>query len=198
MMMELWIGVIVIATAVFIIPMNSSAAGGYGKKKSKKVGILLVAFGSSEPSTQTSYQAIERKVKIKYPTIPVRWAYTSHMIRTKLAQKGKILDSPEVAITKMHDENFTHVAVQSLHIIGGDEYHDLIRTVGASKMLGGFQRIVLGYPLLATQEDMQRTVSAVIETIPKERKKMTLWFSWATARITPQMLSTRLSCFSSN
>jgi sirohydrochlorin cobaltochelatase len=62
------------------------------------------------------------------------------------------------------------VAVQSLHTIGGAEYHDLRRTVGAFKVMGGFQRIILGYPLLATQEDMQRAVSAILKTIPLNRK----------------------------
>ena len=70
----------------------------------------------------------------------------------------------------MQDEDFTHVAVQSLHTIGGDEYHDLRRTVGAFKIMGGFQRIILGYPLLATQKDMERAVDAVLENIPSERK----------------------------
>jgi sirohydrochlorin cobaltochelatase len=88
-----------------------------------------------------------------------------------MAKQGKQLDSPEVALAKMMDEKFTHVAVQSLHTIGGEEYHDLRRTVGAFKIMGGFQRIILGYPLLATQEDMQRTVDAVLATIPKNRKK---------------------------
>ena len=58
-----------------------------------------------------------------------------------------------------------------LHTIGGAEYHDLRRTVGAFKMMGGFQRIILGYPLLATQDDMQRAVEAILANIPKERKK---------------------------
>jgi sirohydrochlorin cobaltochelatase len=101
----------------------------------------------------------------------VRWAFTSHIIRKKLAQKGRHLDSPEVALAKMQDGGFTHVAVQSLHTIGGAEYHDLRRTVGAFKIMGGFQRIILGYPLLATQEDMQRTVGAILKTIPKDRQK---------------------------
>ena len=57
----------------------------------------------------------------------------------------------------MQDEGFSHVAVQSLHTIGGAEYHDLRRTVGAFKVMGGFQHVILGYPLLATQQDMQRT-----------------------------------------
>ena len=146
-------------------------AGAHGHKAPKKVGILLVAFGSSEPSAQVSFENIDKKVKATYPGIPVRWAYTSSIIRKKLAGQGKFLDSPEVALAKMMDEGFTHLAVQSLHTIGGAEYHDLRRTVGAYKMMGGFQRIVLGYPLLATQEDMQRSVKAILSVIPKERQK---------------------------
>jgi len=146
-------------------------AGGHGHTASKKVGILLVAFGSSVPRAQVSFENIDRKAKAAYPEIPIRWAYTSHIIRKKLAKQGKHLDSPEVALAKMQDEGFTHVAVQSLHTIGGAEYHDLRRTVGAFKLMGGFQRIILGYPLLATQKDMQRTVDAILKTIPAERKK---------------------------
>lgn len=147
------------------------ASGGHASKASKKTGILLVAFGSSAASAQVSFENIDRKVKAAYPDIPVRWAYTSHIIREKLAKQGRRLDSPEVALARMQDEKFTHVAVQSLHTICGEEYHDLRRTIGAFKMMGGFQKIVLGYPLMATQEDMVRIVDAVLKTIPKERKK---------------------------
>jgi sirohydrochlorin cobaltochelatase len=146
------------------------ASGGHGEKMPKKVGILLVAFGSSEDSAQVSFENIDKKVKKAYPDIPVRWAYTSHIIRKKLAEQGKVLDSPEVALAKMQDEDFTHVAVQSLHTIGGAEYHDLRVTVGAFKRMGGFEKVILGYPLLATQEDMERNVAAVIKNIPAERQ----------------------------
>ena len=146
-------------------------AGGHGHKAPKKVGILLVAFGSSLPDAQVSFENIDKNTRTAYPEIPVHWAYTSHIIRKKLAKQGKYLDSPEVALAKMQDEGFTHVAVQSLHTIGGAEYHDLRRTVGAFKTMGGFQKILLGYPLLATQEDMQLAVAAILKTIPKDRKK---------------------------
>lgn len=160
-----------IVVTVCLCTTGWASSGGHGHKASKKVGILLVAFGSSEASAQVSFTNIDKKVKAAYPNIPVRWAYTSTIIRKKLARQGKLLDSPEVALAKMLDEGFTHVAVQSLHTIGGDEYHDLRRTVGAFKIMGGFEGIILGYPLLATQEDMQRTVKAIISAIPKERKK---------------------------
>ncbi len=156
---------------LFVLSATAAAAGGHGHKNQKKVGILLVAFGSSEASAQVSFENIDKKVKQAYPGIPVRWAYTSDIIRAKLAKAGQILDSPEVALAKMRDEKFTHVAVQSLHTIGGSEYHDLRRTVGAFKMMGGFEKIILGYPLMATQEDIERTVDAVLATLPKERRK---------------------------
>ena len=156
---------------VIILFATVALAGGHGHKNPKKVGILLVAFGSSEASAQVSFENIDQKVKQAYPGIPVRWAYTSVIIRDKLAKQGQILDSPEVALAKMRDEKFTHVAVASLHTIAGSEYHDLRRSVGAFKIMGGFERVILAYPLLATQEDMERAVDAILATIPKERKK---------------------------
>ena len=168
--MKKWIAIA--ATVLFCMTAEYVfASGGHGQTAPKKVGILLVAFGSSEASAQVSFENIDKKVKTAYPNIPVRWAYTSHIIRTKLARQGKQLESPAVALAKMQDEKFTHVAVQSLHTIGGSEYHDLRRTVGAFKSMGGFQKIILGYPLMATQDDMQRTVEAILATIPKQRKK---------------------------
>jgi sirohydrochlorin cobaltochelatase len=83
-----------------------------------------------------------------------------------MAKEGRQLDSPEVALAKMMDESFTHVAVQSLHTIGGAEYHDLRRTVGFFKGMGGFQKIILGYPLLSSQSDMERSVEALMSMIP--------------------------------
>ena len=165
-----WIGVSLVALFC-LTAVHCFASGGHGHSDSQKVGILLVAFGSSEESAQVSFDNIDKKVKAAYPDIPVRWAYTSYIIREKLARQGKFLDSPEVALSRMMDEKFTHVAVQSLHTIGGAEYHDLRRTVGAFKMMGGFQKVILGYPLMATQEDMQKVSAAILKTIPPERKK---------------------------
>lgn len=159
---------VLVLVAARAFPARASSV--HGDTMPKKVGILLVAFGSSEESAQVSFENVDRKVKTTYPGIPVRWAYTSSMIRAKLAARGQMLDSPEAALAKMMDEEFTHVAVQSLHTIGAWEYHDLRRTVGAFQQMGGFQRIVLGYPLLATQDDMERSVAAVLVNIPKERK----------------------------
>ena len=79
-------------TVVFCL-CTHAWAGDHGHKAPQKVGILLVAFGSSEPSAQVSFENIDKKVNAAYPGIPVRWAYTSSIIRKKLAGQGKHLDS---------------------------------------------------------------------------------------------------------
>ncbi len=141
-----------------------------GYAKQKKIGILLVAFGSSLPEAQVSFKNISRMVKSAFPEVPVRWAYTSSMIRKKFARQGKHLDSPKGALTKMSKEGFTHVAVQSLHTISGKEYNELLRSVRRFQDSGGFERIQVGHPLLYTQEDMEKMVKALLENIPEERK----------------------------
>lgn len=161
---------IVLIAILFTFIGTGSALANHGEKKTMKKGILLVAFGSSEESAQISFENIDKKTKEAFPEIPVYWAYTSHIIRNKLAAQGKILDAPEVALAKMHAEGFTHIAVQSLHTMMGEEYDDLEKIVNSFRQMGGFDKIMLGYPLMATQKDMVRVVDGIIKNIPKERK----------------------------
>jgi sirohydrochlorin cobaltochelatase len=162
--------ILVFLLAIFLGP--AVQAEGRDHKRPMKKGILLVAFGSSMPQAQVSFQNIDKRVKVTFPGLPVRWAYTSRIIRHKLAKQGKQLDSLEIALAKMMDEGFTHVAVQSLHTIPGKEFHDLrMNTRAFSQMAEGFDRIVVGHPLLSTENDMERVTEAIWRNIPEERKK---------------------------
>jgi sirohydrochlorin cobaltochelatase len=144
---------------------------GHGEEKEMKKGILLVAFGSSYPQAQVSFENIEQEVKKAFPETPVRWAYTSKIIRDIMAKKGEDLDSPALALSKMMDEGFTHVAVQSLHTIAGAEFHDLHSVVdGFESMSKGFEEIYMGYPLLARHGDLIKVRKAMLNNIPQERK----------------------------
>ena len=160
---------ILITLLIAAAPAAAHVADGKEHTCDNKIGILLVAFGSSEASAQVSFEKIDQKVKAAYPDIPVRWAFTSHIIRAKMAKQGQPLDSVEIALSKMLDEKFTHVAVQSLQTIPGAEYHDLGKTIAAFGRLGGFKHIALGNPLLGGQPDMERTVDAILANIPDDR-----------------------------
>jgi sirohydrochlorin cobaltochelatase len=143
----------------------------HGKSKPEKTGILLVAFGSTIPEAQVAFEHIERKTRETFPEIPIRWAFTSHMIRKKMAGEGKNLDSVTQALADMAEEGFTHVAVQSLHTISGEEFHELKLTVRAFEHIPeGFDKILIGRPLLGNQNDMEQVASAIMSTIPEQRK----------------------------
>jgi len=158
--------------AIILLIFSSNAfASPHRGNTPQKTGILLVAFGSSEASARVAFENIEKKTRQACPDIPIFWAYTSGIIRTKLAKQGLLIDSPQTALAKMMDQGFTHVVVQSLHTILGTMHNDLTKTVAAFKAMGRFDNILMGMPLLTTQKDMERTVDAILKTIPKERKK---------------------------
>jgi sirohydrochlorin cobaltochelatase len=150
---------------------SQAIAGHGGHERPEKRGILLAAFGTTVPEARAALENAEEEVRKAFPDLPVRWAYTSHQVRRKLAGRGLEVDSLETALARMMDEGFTHVAVQSLHTISGWEFHDLVRNARAfSGMAGGFDRVAVGGPLLNGREDIRRVAELLIRLQPEERQ----------------------------
>lgn len=161
----------VVLTALGLLAGQGVMAAGKPDSKSPRKGILLVAFGTSVAEAQKAYDGVEAAVRQAFPGTEVRWAYTSKIIRTKLARQGKVLDSPEMALARMMEDGFTHVAVLSLHVIPGIEFHDLYANAQLfSQMVGGFERIVVARPLLSSHEDLLQVARALLKKAPSSRK----------------------------
>ena len=163
---------VVVSLVLVSLVLPKSVVYAHGEKAPMKKGILLVAFGSTIPEAQVSFENIDRSVKKRFPGVEVYWAFTSRIIIAKMAKEGKNLSTPVEALARMMGEKFTHVAVQALHVIPGEEFHGLVQNVrrfeGMSK---GIEQITVGYPLLATSEDLQRVAKAMLTIIPPERTK---------------------------
>jgi sirohydrochlorin cobaltochelatase len=159
-------------SAVCLAHGNHGHEHGHHHKKAEKQAILLVTFGTSIPSAQKVFRKVDRAYKQAFPGMEVRWAFTSAMIRKIVAQKqGKEWLSPEEALARLMAENYTQVAVQSLHVIPGAEYHDLVVVVqGFKSMNNGFQPL-MGFPLCATTDDIQAVAKILAANLPKERQK---------------------------
>ncbi len=163
---------LLVLLALVSLLVSPTFLSAHGDKRPMKKGILLVAFGTTVPEAQVSFENIERSVKNTFPGIPVRWGYTSRTIIRKMAEKGKQLATPEEALSSMMRENFTRVAVQSLHVMPGAEYHGLVKNVQRfAYMSKGLKKVIVGYPLMATSEDVQRVAEAFLKVIPSERKE---------------------------
>jgi sirohydrochlorin cobaltochelatase len=159
---------------IFVVIALALAGPASAKEKHKetKKGILLVAFGTSVPAAEAAFANIGKNVAATFPNVPVKWAYTSSVIRRKLAKQGRILDSVETALAKMMDEGYTHVAVQSLHTIQGEEYDNLLKTVQAFRhMPEGFEKLETGTPLLTSEADLVSVSKAMNDNISAKRRK---------------------------
>jgi len=145
--------------------MNGFAA--HGEKKPEKKAILLVSFGTSDPEARKVFDRIDEQTRKAFSGVEIRWAFTSKMIRAKLAKEGMALDSPETAIARLMSEGYTHVAVLSLHTIPGEEFHELYQNAHLfGQMAGGFEKILVARPLLSSAQDMETVANTLMKNIP--------------------------------
>lgn len=167
----LWIPALLTLASIFL-PLGSLS---HGKKaarpRSPRRGVLLVAFGTTVLSAQKAYDLVESLIRKAFPGIEIQWAFTSKTVRGKLAAAGRVVSSPETAMARMMDEGFTHLAVLSLHVIPGREFHDLRRNVELfERMAGGFERVLTAWPLLSSRDDMVRVAKGLLAHLPLERR----------------------------
>lgn len=131
--------------------------------------ILLVAFGTSVARAKKSYENIDRLVKKEFKTIPVYWAYTSSLIRRKLAGQGIKIDSLSESLSKLKKNGVKELVLQSLHITQGINYEEMIKTVETFK--NRFNKIKIGGPMLTSIPDLKKFSKALEKMIPPERTK---------------------------
>lgn len=136
---------------------------------SRRVGMLLAAFGSGVPAAQRSLEGFEAEARRAFPGVSTRWAFTSGRLRSRLAGEGVKIDSVRKALEKFLFERFTHIAVQSLHVVPGREYAALAETVAEVGAARPEVRLALGKPLLADEAGVRETALAIARSLPPER-----------------------------
>ncbi|WP_088653646.1 sirohydrochlorin cobaltochelatase [Geofilum rhodophaeum] len=138
--------------------------------------LILTAFGTSIPEAWATYESIEKRFAEAFPDYDIRWAFTAAFVRKKWRSQGRHIDSPASALARLADEGYQEVSMQSLHVIGGHEYHDLIKTVRALEGLPkGLQRIHLGRPLLASDEDYRELARILTRYSLNHRQPEEAW-----------------------
>ncbi|MCG8513277.1 MAG: precorrin-4 C(11)-methyltransferase [Halanaerobiales bacterium] len=132
--------------------------------------ILVVSFGTSYPETRKlTIEACEEEIGRAFPDYELRRAFTSRMIINKLKSRDNmIVDTPGQALQKLKRKGFSTVIVQPLHIIPGHEYHDLLKDVALYR--ADFTKLLVGKPLLYTEQDYDRLVEALLHQLPVLRE----------------------------
>ncbi len=134
-----------------------------------KKGILLAAFGAMGRQSQFALKLVEEEARRRFPGVGLRWAFTSPLVRERLADARQKTDSVRKALQKMYFEKFTHVAVQPLHLIPGAEYADIVAEAESMSGQRGFAEVRVGLPLLTG--DCRAAARAVLAHLPEGRAK---------------------------
>jgi len=132
-----------------------------------KPAIVLVAFGTTTEAFDT-YNHFEKKVKERFPDYEIRWAFTSHKVRHKVAkEKGQKLNDLGTTLRELRAAGYSRVVIQSLHIVPGAEWDK--KVVQVSRDIPGL-KVALGKPLLSSPKDQERVLQTIAQTFPKDSK----------------------------
>ena len=130
-----------------------------------KQAILAVSFGTTYPDTlEKTIAATEAALAQAYPGWPVYRAFTSGMILKKLRQRdGVEIDNVAQAMARLEREGYTQVAVQSTHVMHGEEYEKMLAQLEPYKLT---MEIAVGAPLLHAQADYEAVADALLSWLP--------------------------------
>ena len=129
----------------------------------KRNAILVVSFGTSyEDTRKKTIDAIEERIARAYPEWTVYRAWTSRMIIKKIRNRdGLHIDTVTEAMERMAKDGIRQVVVQPTHVINGIENEQMIRDALAFEER--FEKIVIGAPLLTSDEDSVRVIRTLAE-----------------------------------
>jgi precorrin-4 C11-methyltransferase len=149
----------------------------YRAGKKEKKAVLVVSFGTSYPETRKkTIAACEKEISDNFPDYDLKRAFTSGMIIEKLKRRDNLqINNPEEALEKLYKEGYQQVIVQSLHIINGSEFHDLVRVV--KKYENKFRILKYGRALLTKTKDyfkLADTIASEIKVNDPEKEAVVL------------------------
>ena len=125
--------------------------------------LLVVSFGTSfNDSRRETIGAIEEALQEAFPDWSVRRAFTSQIIIDHVEKRdGEVIDNVGQALDRAVKNGVKTLVVQPTHLMNGLEYTDLENEI--AQYADGFEKIVIGKPLLTTDEDFSAVADAIVK-----------------------------------
>lgn len=124
--------------------------------------ILLAAHGTRIQGAQDVYRRFAERVVLRHPGASVSWAYSSQTIRHKLNAEGMFARSVRQALEELAATGHQTMAVQSLHVIPGEDVDETRRAAEDFSREHPGIRLGVGEPLLASEADVQAVAAAIL------------------------------------
>lgn len=134
-----------------------------------KSAILLVAFGAASHEARAALAGFDGLVRATFPGYAVRWAYTSPVMRRRIAMVRRKSDSVGKAVLRLGFEGFGQLAIQPLQTIAGSEYSHVVAEARWAACVTGME-LGLGEPMLASSAHAPRMARALLSHLPPQRQ----------------------------
>jgi sirohydrochlorin cobaltochelatase len=132
-----------------------------------EIGIVLAPYGTLSTNALATYRRMVVAYEKEFPGSPVRLAFTSRLMSRRLEERdGIFVPGLSGALEDLMSIGCKGAAVQSLHIVPGEEFHKIAAEVQELKCCNavGLSSLVLGRPLLSCLQDC-RAVSSLLPSL---------------------------------
>ncbi len=125
--------------------------------------LLVVSFGTSyNDSRRNTIGAIEQAMEDAFQDWSVRRAFTSQIIIDRVAKRDAVtIDNVGQALERAVENQVKTLVVQPTHLMNGLEYDELMDEL--AKYADSFEKVLVGEPLLTSDEDFQNLMGAITE-----------------------------------
>ena len=125
--------------------------------------LLVVSFGTSfNDNRRLTIGAIEKAMEKAFPDYSVRRGFTAQIVIDHIQRRdGEVIDNVTQALDRAVDNGVKTLIVQPTHLMDGFEYNDVVNEV--AQYADAFDKIVMGAPLLTSDEDFQIVAQAMVD-----------------------------------
>ncbi|WP_294571938.1 sirohydrochlorin cobaltochelatase, partial [uncultured Subdoligranulum sp.] len=131
-----------------------------------KQALICASFGTTVANGRKDLEAVEQALQAVAPDRPFCRAWTSRIIRKRMAARGESVDGLPEALEKLAAAGYDRVAVQPTHLLYGYEYDKIKSEIAPYQ--SRFAHLALGKPLLADTHDLQTVARLLGEAYPAQ------------------------------
>lgn len=148
--------------------MAASGGAASSEEAVHDTAILVVSFGTSfNDSRDITIGAVEQAIADAFSQYEVRRAFTAQIIIDKLNERdGLEIDNVTQALDRAVADGVKNLIVQPTYLMSGFEYQDMMQEL--EEYQEDFDQIVVGEPLLASDEDFLAVANALTEATAQE------------------------------
>ena len=141
-----------------------------------KQALLVVSFGTSYQDTrEKTLDATQKVFEEEFASYDVYRAFTAQTIIDILEERDNIkVNNVEEALEALKKDNYGTVVIQSLHVMNGAEYDDMMAIVEEYK--SDFNEIKVGKALLTTHEDYENVIDSLASNFPERNDNEAIVF----------------------